>query len=101
MNKIIKRKDRAYLAIIECKIDEISLRDLSQLIGYSKVCLPIFSLIISPKGISKTLHLLFNVWKRYDVLTYSDKRRVSIAKWLVGGHDIDISSIIPPGELND
>lgn len=48
---VIECPGGAYLGFVECKLNRITLRDLSQLLGYSKVAKPLWSLIISPKGI--------------------------------------------------
>jgi len=94
---IIKRENKADLVFVECKRKEISLRDLSQLIGYSKVALPAHSIILSPKGVSKSLSLLFNVWRRYDVLYYAKNKYILIGRWDVDRKELDPSSIIPRG----
>ena len=57
------------LAFIECKTNSISLRDISQLIGYSKVVIPAFAMIISPVGVSPPVNKLINIYRRYDILS--------------------------------
>lgn len=94
---IIEKDDKAFLGMIECKLNPITLRDLSQLIGYSKVALPLYSIILSPKGVSKSMHLLFNVSRRNDVLNYSTDRHIIIGKWSEQRKELDFSSIIPKG----
>lgn len=95
---VIKKSEReAYLGFIECKLGRISLRDVSQLLGYSKVALPLYSVILSPKGISKSLNLLFNVARRNDVLYYSVDRHIVITNWDERKRGIDFSTIIPKG----
>jgi hypothetical protein len=88
---------RASLALVECKFGRITLRDLSQLLGYSKVALPLHSVILSPKGISRSMHLLLSIARRNDVLYYSTDRHIIIAKWNERRREPDLSSIIPKG----
>jgi hypothetical protein len=85
------------LVFVECKLNKIKLVDLSQLLGYSRVANPLSSILISPVGLSFPMHLLFNVYRRYDVLNYSEKRFIRIAQWLETREDIDISSLLPIG----
>jgi hypothetical protein len=94
---VLKSNKEAYLGFIECKLDEISLGDFSQLLGYSKVALPFYSIILSPKGISQSLNLLFNIARRNDILYYSKDRHIFIATWLEKKKEIDFSTIIPKG----
>src|SRR2546425_11649647 len=75
------RKKPAALAFVECKLDQISLKDLSQLLGYSRVAQPIYSIILGPGGISPALHALLHNYGRLDVLTYADGKRIKVATW--------------------
>lgn len=92
---IVEKVDEAHLGFIECKLGRITLRDLSQLLGYSKVAIPLYSLIISPKGITRSMNLLFNIARRNDVLYYSSDRYITIGKWNERRKELDLSSIIP------
>lgn len=95
---IVKISDqKALLGFIECKLGKITLRDLSQLLGYSKVALPLYSIILSPKGISRSLTLLFNVTRRNDILYYSRNRHITIGKWNEKRKELDFTSLIPKG----
>jgi len=94
---IVIDSNKAHLGLIECKFGRITLRDLSQLLGYSKVALPVYSVILSPKGVSRSLNLLFNITRRNDVLYYSTDRHIIIGKWDERRQDLDLSSIIPKG----
>jgi hypothetical protein len=89
--------EKAELAFVECKLNKITLRDLSQLLGYSKVTLPSFSIIVLPKGVSDSMNLLFNVSRRNDVLYYAENKHVFIGKWDETRKEIDPNSIIPRG----
>jgi len=95
---VIRYKEKCLLAFVECKIKPISLRDVSQIIGYSKVVLPEFSIIVSPRGISSNVNRLINIYRRYDVLTYKNNHRIRIACWNKLTKDIDISTLLPHGE---
>ncbi len=95
---VIRYREKCLLAFVECKTKPISLKDVSQLIGYSKVVLPAFSIIISPRGVSSTVNKLINIYRRYDVLTYKNNHRLRIATWNKNTKDIDISTILPRGE---
>lgn len=95
---IVLRKKSASLSFIECKLNPISLKDISQLLGYSRVALPLYSIIISPKGISSSVSYLLKTFNRYDVLKYDSDKRIRIAKWDSSKNEVDIRSILPPGE---
>jgi hypothetical protein len=94
----IKHKDRCDLAFVECKLGPINLKDISQLLGYSKVVKPKYSFIISPVGISSPVNTLIKIYKRYDILEYSQGLRLKIAQWNKATQEIDISTLLPPGE---
>jgi hypothetical protein len=94
---IIEGDNKASLGMIECKLNEIKLRDLSQLLGYSRVALPLYSIIMSPKGMSKSLYRLFNISRRNDVLNYSDGKSIVIGRWDERRKELDFSTIIPKG----
>lgn len=87
----------ASLSFVECKLEKITLRDLSQLLGYSKVALPVISVLTSPAGISNSLNLLFNVNRRDDILTYDSGNRIIIGRWVETRRELDPSSLIPRG----
>ena len=94
---IVKSNKETYLGFIECKLGRINLRDFSQLLGYSKVALPLYSIILSPKGISQSLNLLFNIARRNDILYYSADKHIFITQWHERKKEIDFSKIIPKG----
>jgi len=94
---VIRRGNNAQLAFVECKLNKIRLRDLSQLIGYSKVAQPVFSVILSPAGVSDSINFLFNIHRRDDILCYEKNRLIYVAKWLESRQDIDYASLLPKG----
>jgi hypothetical protein len=94
---VIVSGDVYLLAFVECKANSISLRDISQLIGYSKVVIPSFSMIVSPAGVSPPVNRLINIYRRYDILSYKDDLIVRIAAWNRTSKDIDYASVLPHG----
>lgn len=96
---IVLVKRGAFISLIECKIKPITLRDISQLLGYSRVCAPLISIVLSPAGISTSVNYLLNVYQRYDVLRYNKNGTIRVANWDINRKDIDYQSIIPPGPL--
>jgi hypothetical protein len=96
---VVDDRKTARLALVECKLEKINLQDVSQLLGYSKVALPLASIIISPEGISDSINLLFNVHRRDDILSYGQDGCIRIAKWIESKKDIDMQTLIPKGIL--
>lgn len=94
---LIKERKNTSLAFIECKLKKITLRDISQLLGYSKVAIPSFSIILSPKGVSRSMNLLLNISRRNDILYYTANRHIIIGRWDERKQEVDPSSIIPRG----
>lgn len=96
---IVHKKREAHLVFVECKLGAISLRDISQLLGYCRVAQPKSAFIISPEGISEHVSYLLKTYHRYDVLQYNDTSRIHVATWNHDRHEIDTSTILPPGEF--
>lgn len=97
---IIISKNKANLVFVEVKKGIISLRDISQLLGYSIIAKPLYSFLVSPKGLSKGMNYLLNQIKHLEVLNYDRKDRTKflrIAKWHIGMEEIIPHSIIPTG----
>jgi len=87
------------LAFVECKTRPIALKDVAQLLGYSRVAKPSLSLIISPGGMSRPLDRLLRDYERFDVLKYAEPARyIRIATWDVRRRTISMETLIPPGE---
>lgn len=94
---IVKSK-KPLLAFVECKLTTLTLRDVSQLLGYSKVAKPIYAILISPVGISAALNLLLKIHRRYDVLEYAEGQRLKVSVWDAVRKTVDPATLIPPGE---
>lgn len=94
----IKYKNQCDLAFIECKLNPINLKDISQLLGYSRVVKPKYSFIISPGGISTPANTLIKIFKRYDILEYQKGAKIKIVQWNKITQEVDISTLLPPGE---
>jgi len=94
---IIKRDNRAELVFVECKLNKITFRDFCQLLGYSIVARPRYSILISPRGISDSLRTLITSFGRRDILEYTTGREIALAKWDEVKKDIDYMSVIPSG----
>lgn len=95
---VLPKKGKALLGFVECKLDQISLRDLSQLLGYSRVALPIYSIIVAPGGVTPAVHYLLDTYGRLDVLEYAPGRRIKVATWDAVKAEVHIPSLIPPGD---
>lgn len=90
----IEYTDKVELVFIECKINKLKLIDLSQLIGYSCIALPIYSILLSPAGMGTTLSKLLKSFNRKDVLEFRPRRKIQIVKWDYYKKDIDYSNSI-------
>ena len=91
----IEYKDKIDLVFVECKNTNLSLIHLSQLIGYSCIAMPIYSILLSPQGMGQTLSKLLKSYNRLDILEFKTKRMINIIKWDSNKQDIDyMNSII-------
>lgn len=95
---VVRRQNIAYLVFVECKLTPISLKDFSQLLGYSRVAKPLYSFILSPNDVSSPVSYLFRTLRRYDILYYDGDKKIFLAKWSKNRRSIVASSIIPAGE---
>jgi len=96
---VIITRDKAKLALVECKLMPITLRDVSQILGYSKVIRPLYSLIISPQGLSDPVARLLKSFQRFDVLDYGNGQRIKLATSSPQRQEIISESLLPPGEF--
>ena len=90
----IEYKDKVDLVFVECKNTSLSLINLSQLIGYSCIALPIYSFLISPQGMGTTLNKLLRAFNRKDILEFRPKRYIKIIKWDFAKQDIDFTNSV-------
>lgn len=95
---IINHINKADLVFIECKVNNIRLLDVGQLLGYSRVAMPIFSFLFSPEGISDPLQRLLKIYGRYDILDYGKELNIKIVKWDTGKSEPLWDTLLPPGE---
>jgi hypothetical protein len=102
LTAFIKSDRRTDLVFVECKIIPISLLHVSQLLGYSRVALPLFSYLISSANIGSAVKALIMRYDRTDILEYHWEkgqfpRRIIIAKWDFNSKSIDLTMVLPPG----
>ncbi len=96
---VLQRGNDKELAFVECKCAPITLKDVGQILGYSRVARPVLAVITSPAGISGQLNLLLTTYNRVDLLDYAPGKRLKVATWDIGRKQIHPNSVIPPGEL--
>jgi hypothetical protein len=90
----IEYEDKVELVFVEVKIGQLKLIDLSQLIGYSCIALPIFSILIAPEGMGSTLAKLLTSFNRKDILEFRPGRQIQVLKWDAKKQDIDFMNSI-------
>ncbi len=95
----------AGLVFVECKTNPVTLRDVSQLLGYSRVALPLVSLLISPGGISNAVLALILKYDRTDILQYRwpksrTPQSIIVAGWNLVAEEPTLSLVIPPAALS-
>ncbi|MBK7104479.1 MAG: hypothetical protein IPH62_04270 [Ignavibacteriae bacterium] len=91
----IEYKEYVELVFVECKNTTLSLINLSQLIGYSSIALPIYAILLSPQGMGTTLAKLLQTYNRKDVLEFKPNRKIQVIKWDYYKQDVDhMNSII-------
>jgi hypothetical protein len=90
----IEYDDKIDLVFVECKNTFLSLAHLSQLIGYSCIALPIYSILISPQGMGTTLNKLLKTFGRKDILEFRPNRKIQVLKWDFQKQDIDFMNSV-------
>lgn len=90
----IEYEDKVELVFVEVKIGQLKLIDLSQLIGYSCIALPIFSILIAPEGMGSTLAKLLTSFNRKDILEFRPGRKIQVLKWDQKKQDIDFMNSV-------
>jgi len=96
---LIITNGKAELAFIEAKIGELSLRELSQLLGYCRVAHPLHAFLLSPDGCAGSLTSLLVSYSRRDVLEYyiekgKRTRTIEVAAWDRLANNINQATII-------
>jgi len=102
LTAFIKTQKSNGLIFVECKTTNISLLNVSQLLGYSRVALPLSSYLVSSTGIGRSVQSLITKYGRSDILEYHWRkgeaaRNMIIAKWERNLKSIDLNSVLPPG----
>jgi len=90
----IEYADKVELVFVECKNETMSLIHLSQIIGYSCIALPFYSILLSPHGMGTTLSKLLQTFNRKDILEFRPKRKIQIIKWDYQKQDIDFMNSV-------
>lgn len=90
----VEYKDKVDLVFVECKNTSLSLIHLSQLIGYSCIALPIYSILLSPQGMGQTLNKLLKNYNRSDILEFRPNKTIHVIKWDKSKQDIDYMNSI-------
>jgi hypothetical protein len=98
----ISHRGRVGLAFVECKNTAISLRDLSQLLGYARVAQPLHAYLLSSVAIGPAVRTLLLSHDRTDVLEYAWPRGQQPRAMVVGLFDqvskqLDLGSALPRG----
>ena len=89
-----------HLALVECKANQLTLRDVAQLLGYSIVVKPILSVLVSPAPPTDPLITLLKDYGRLDILRYGPSNRfIRIATWDMAKREVIPASLLPPGSL--
>jgi hypothetical protein len=57
--------------------------------GYSCIALPIYPILLSPKGMGQTLNKLLKSYNRLDILEFRPKRMIQVIKWDKTRQDVD------------
>lgn len=95
---VIETHSSVELALVECKIHPVSLKDVSQLLGYSLVARPLYSILMSTCSVSKAVWNLLETYNQMDILTYSKHGLIRICEWNTTRNEPNASSIIPHGK---
>jgi len=102
LTAFVKSQNSKGLVFVECKITNVTLLNVSQLLGYSRVALPLSSYLVSSTGIGSSVQSLITKYDRSDILEYHWEkgqlpRKIIIAKWDYSSKTIDSNSVLPPG----
>lgn len=97
---IVIVKQRAHLVFVECKLASLTLANVSQLLGYSRIALPLYSFLISPVGYNDSVISLIKTYSRGDILEYfwekgKTARSLMLATWNESANQIEPSTLLP------
>lgn len=93
---VILENNICKLVFVEVKDTQLSLINLSQLLGYCKILRPEFAYLISPRGLSRPLSQLLVHFNRLDILEFDKNKFARVAKWNSTRNAIENDTIIPP-----
>jgi hypothetical protein len=97
---IVSDGKTGHIALVECKANQLTLRDVAQLIGYSIVVKPILSILVSPAPPTDPLITLLKDYGRLDILRYGAKDQyIRIATWDMAKQEVIPASLLPPGGI--
>ena len=93
---VLRKGNNIKLAFVEVKNNQLKLKDLGQLWGYTQLINPAESFLMSPLGLG-SLDYLLNILQREDLLVYGDKkeRMMKVCKWDKKRKTIDYFSLLP------
>lgn len=93
---LTKKNSSPQLAFVEVKDQNLTLKDLGQLWGYTKLINPVESFLVSSKGVG-ALEMIIKQYGRHDILRYGAKheRLMQVAKWDVQRKSIDYATLMP------
>lgn len=93
---IIRNKKNFQLAFIEVKDKPLTISDLGQLWGYTKLINPVESFLISTESVG-SLNYILKVLHREDILSYGlkEERFMRVCRWDSQRKAIDYHTLLP------
>lgn len=103
---LLTRRKAGYVCLVEVKSGAISVRDLSQVLGYCRVVRPVKAFLLSPAGAGRHLWRLVREHARYDLLEYDwppgrQPRSIVVARWNTAANQPDPETVLCAGALWD
>jgi hypothetical protein len=98
----VNHRGQSGLIFVECKNTPISLLDLSQLLGYSRVATPLHAYLLSSLDVGSAVRSLLLTYDRLDILEYHWARGRQPRSIVLGRFDrvsrqLDLGSVLPRG----